>query len=364
MNSPIVFQMVLQNSESTSILVFDPSGKILDVNIGFQRSFGYSRDSIIGKNFSILFIEEDIKKKLPEKVLNKAMTSGSSHDENYLKHKNGSKIWVYGECIFVKDEIGQDHIVKIVQDLNAKKKLEKKLKQKIEEQKRIIKDNETFIYTASHDLTSPVNNIEALINSLDKGQDDPGEIEFLVPLMYESIERLKNKIKELSAVGKEQETKKNIVSKVSFQKILEEVIFDLEEEIKSAEAEITFDFSNAPSINFSKKNLKSVLQNLISNSLKYRSPDRKPRIRVTTDEWTDDYILINVKDNGLGIEDKDKERIFEMYQRANTKIPGTGVGLGIVEKIVKNSRGKISLDSKVGEGSIFGIYLKNFNEFS
>jgi PAS domain S-box-containing protein len=351
--------MILQNSESTSILVFDLIGNIQDVNLGFQKSFGYSRESIIGKNFSMLFIEEDIRKNLPQKVLNKVMKTGSSHDQNYLKRKNGSKIWVYGECIYVKDENGQGHVVKIIQDLNAEKKLEKKLKEKNEEQKRILKDNATFIYTASHDLTSPVNNIEAMINALDKAQDDPGEIRILVPLMYDSINRVKNKINELSAIGKEQEKMKYIGSKVEFQKILEEVLLDLEEEIKSADAEIFFDFSNAPIINFSKKNLKSILQNLVSNSLKYRSPNRKPQVRVTTEELADDYILLNVKDNGLGIEDKDKERIFQMYQRANTKIKGTGVGLGIVKQIVKNSNGKITLESRVGEGSTFGIYFIN-----
>ncbi|MEX2594667.1 MAG: HAMP domain-containing sensor histidine kinase [Anditalea sp.] len=213
-------------------------------------------------------------------------------------------------------------------------------------------------------MTSPVNNIEAIIDALDKAHDDIGEIKILVPLMYDSIDRLKNKIKELSAIGKEQETKKYIASKVEFQKILEEVLLDLEEEIKSADAEIFFDFSNAPIINYSKKNLKSILQNLVSNSLKYRSPNRKPQVRITTEELADDYILLNVKDNGLGIEDKDKERIFQMYQRANSKIKGTGVGLGIVKKIVKNSKGKITLESRVGEGSTFGIYFNNFKVMS
>lgn len=359
MNSPIVFQMILQNSESTIILVMDPIGIIQDVNIGFLKSFGYSRKSIIGKDFSILFIEEDIRKKLPEKIITKVNKTGSSHDENYLKHNNGSNIWVYGESIYVKDENDQGHIVKIIQDLNSKKNLELKLKEKIDEQKRIINDNSTFIYTASHDLTSPVNNIEAMINALDKAQDDPAEFMVLVPLMYNSIARLKKKIKELSEIGKEQETKKKFVLKVKFQKIFEEVLLDLEEEIKSAQAEISFDFFKAPVINFSKKNLKSILQNLVSNSLKYRSPKRKPQIRVTTEKLADGYILLNVKDNGLGIEEKDKERIFQMYQRANTKIKGSGVGLGIVKKIVKNSKGKITLESRVGEGSTFGVYLKN-----
>jgi PAS domain S-box-containing protein len=350
--------MVLKNSESTSILVFDPTGNIQDMNVGFEKSFGYSREYIIGKNFSVLYNEEDIKKNLPGKVVKKVMETGSLHDENYLKHEDGSYIWVHGECIYAKDKNGQGHIVKIITDLNEEKQLEKKLQEKNEEQERIIKDNATFIYTASHDLTSPVNNIEGLMNALDKAHDDPGEIKFLLPLLHTSVERLKNKIRELSAIGREQEEGNKKTSKVEFQKLFDDVLLDLEEEIKSSRAEISSDFSEAPMINFSKKNLKSVLQNLISNSLKYRSPDRKPYISVRTEKLEDDYIILNVQDNGLGIEDKDKDRIFRMYQRANTKIEGTGVGLGIVREIVKNSGGKIELESKVGEGSIFKIFMK------
>src|SRR5690606_33003399 len=125
-------------SETTSILIMDPSGRVEDVNIGFLKTFGYTRDSIIGENFSILFIEEDLRNKLPEEVIKKVMKTGSSFDNNYLKHKNGTPIWIHGECIYAKDEKGQVHIVKIVKDLNNTKILEQKLKERNEQLERII----------------------------------------------------------------------------------------------------------------------------------------------------------------------------------------------------------------------------------
>jgi PAS domain S-box-containing protein len=333
MKSPLLFNMVFQNSESTSFLILDCSGNIQEVNTGFQTSFGYSRESLIGKNYALLFIEEDINKKLPEKELKKVMETGSANDNNYLLHEDGSPIWVHGESIYAKDENGREYIVKIIQDINEEKILEQKLKEKNEEQERTIKDNETFIYTTSHDLSSPVKNIEALIDTLEESSDDPGEVRFLVPLIKGSVKRLRKKIFELSETGKDYEAKKKNGT-AEFQKIYNDVLLDLNEEIKRAEAEISSDFSQAPTIRFPKKNLKSILQNLLSNSIKYRSPTRRLFVTVKTEKVEKDFILMEVQDNGLGIEQKSKDKIFGMYQRLHTHIPGTGVGLGIVKRIV------------------------------
>src|SRR5690606_2532856 len=224
---------------------------------------------------------------LPEKVIRKARETGSSHVKNYPKHKDGSPVWVHGEWIYVKDGTGQEHIVKTVKDLNKEKQLEKKLQEKNEAQEKTIKDNETFIFTASHDLTSPVNNIEGLLIALDEALNKPKELKVLIPLLRTSVERLKNKIKELSAIGRTWEEEKKKIPAIDFQKSLDDVLLFLEEDIKNSGAEITSDFSKVPVINFSKKNMKSVLQNLISNAVKYRHADRKSNISVWTEQLED-----------------------------------------------------------------------------
>lgn len=191
---------------------------------------------------------------------------------------------------------------------------------------------------------------------MDDANFNPAEIKILIPMIRESVKRLKKKINELAAIGKEKEAAKK--KKASFQGVFDDVLLDLKKEINSSGAEIISEFSDAPMVNLSKKNLKSILQNLLSNAIKYRMQERKLKIHVKTERAGDDYILLKVRDNGCGIEEKDKVRIFRMYHRALTHIEGTGVGLGIVKKIVKNSGGKIGLDSKVGEGSVFKIYFR------
>src|SRR5690554_5251884 len=103
-DSFLFFKLMFENAEHTAILVMDPQGTILDANYGLKKSFGYPREFLIGKNFSLLFIEEDRRNRLPERELKEVMQTGTSNDNNYLKQYDGSLTWVHGESIYTKDE--------------------------------------------------------------------------------------------------------------------------------------------------------------------------------------------------------------------------------------------------------------------
>jgi PAS domain S-box-containing protein len=351
-----LFRKLFHNAGITSMLVLDLTGKILDVNQAFLKTFGYVKDFLIGKNFSLLFIKDDKLKQLPENELEEAIKTGSANDENYILKGDGHPIWVNGESILI-EESGKQYIIKIVQD--TQKLLEEELMRKNKEQEKTIKDRNLFIHTSSHDLRAPLANITGLVNSLKESLEDPEDLELTIQMLDHSVERLKSKLNELATIAKGQEE----VTKVEFKKELNEVLLDLKEEIKGSEAEIISDFSKAPSINFSRKNLKSILQNLISNSVKFRSPYRKPKVMVDTEKAEDRYIVLRVQDNGLGIDDKDQNRIFGIYSRLNADIPGTGVGMAIVKRMVENSGGKLELQSTVGEGSTFTVFLPFHQDF-
>ena len=355
--SSLSFKKLFENAGTTAILILDLEGSIVDVNGGFLRTFGYSKESLLGKNFSLLFTEEDKVKQLPENELEETRHIGSSNDENYLLRGDGFPVWVHGECILTEVLGGKQYIIKIVNDTHTQKLLEEELVKKTEEQERIIKDRNLFIHSVSHDLRSPVSNIIGLINSLKESRDDLEEVELTLQLLDQCAERLKSKINELAAIGKEEEEHGIGATELDFHQEFADVLLDLEEEIKGSEAEIFSDFSKAPFISFSRKNLKSILQNLVSNSVKFRSPHRNPIINVDTEKTKDGVVIIRVRDNGLGIQKKAQDKIFRMYHRMNTQIPGTGVGLAIIKRLVENAGGKIELESEFGEGSVFKVYL-------
>ena len=106
---------------------------------------------------------------------------------------------------------------------------------------------------------------------------------------------------------------------------------------------------------FSKKNLRSILFNLISNAIKFRS-DAKPEISIQSTRQGK-HIVLKIKDNGKGIDSKEQQNIFAMYGRLHQDIEGSGIGLYLAKKIINAAGGKIELDSEVGKGSIFTIYL-------
>ncbi len=105
------------------------------------------------------------------------------------------------------------------------------------------------------------------------------------------------------------------------------------------------------------ENLKSVLYNLLSNPIKYRSLGREPWISVTCRSLGDYYVL-TVGDNGLGMDMRQEAKIFALFKRLHTHVEGTGIGLYIVKRMIENAGGRIEVESKVGEGSTFKVYFK------
>lgn len=144
---------------------------------------------------------------------------------------------------------------------------------------------------------------------------------------------------------------------VSFKELLEDVKLSSKTLIEAYNACIYDDFSLAPAIVFSRKNLRSIIYNLVSNAIKYSSPDRSPEIHITT-VVVEGYTRFSVQDNGLGLRQQDQQKVFGMFRRLHAHVEGTGVGLAIVKRIVENCDGKIEFESELGKGSVFHVYLK------
>lgn len=119
-----LFDGIFKNAIENSILLLDTEGIILDVNKGFIKAFGYKKSELLGKNFEILFTDEDRQNDKPGLEIEIAKAKGEKSDNNYLLNRDGVPIWVSGESVSATNKDGQKYIVKIIQDLNAQKKLE------------------------------------------------------------------------------------------------------------------------------------------------------------------------------------------------------------------------------------------------
>jgi len=252
-----------------------------------------------------------------------------------------------------------NEVLKDVQDLNkTKRELVKKIKQLEKEHERFIdlnNDLNNFVHSISHDLKSPISHLKGLIDILFLSEVSEKDVQ-LRNLIFDSLHNLQTRVEDLSILGTI--AGKEGYASIDFQDIMKDVKFDLQDQIKTSNANIVEDFTAAPNIFFSKKNLRSILYNLICNAIKYTAPGVTPHVTVTTERLRNKTVVIKVTDNGIGIKEEDKNKIFQMYKRLSHHVDGKGVGLSLVKRIVENAEGKIEVKSEVGVGTTFRVFLE------
>lgn len=240
----------------------------------------------------------------------------------------------------------------------------KMLQQKNRELEKINRSLDNFVYAASSDLKAPVANIEGLMNALvdTLGKEISGNEDFsmIMQMVNRSVSKFKDTIQDLAEMSRIGVNVVMDVEEVNLCELIREVQDGLSEEIRESEAVIHVDASNCPSIRFSRRNLKYILFQLLSNAIKYRSEERTPEISVSA-VTAGDYKLITVTDNGVGMGYSQKRKLFSMFKQSGSQIAGTGLGLYIVKRIVDNTNGKIEVESEINTGTTFKVYLKDFN---
>ncbi len=222
---------------------------------------------------------------------------------------------------------------------------------------KINNDLDNFIYTASHDLKTPVVNLEGLISMLKvQLQDSTNDKTIKIVGMTEaSISKMKDTIVGLTEIVKVQKDTGEYSENVNIKKVFQNVKLDIKENILEANASIEEDLE-IEMVRSTKNNIRSILHNLLTNAIKYRSPERKLKIKLSS-HIEKGFIVITMQDNGLGISGKYQPKLFTMFKRVHTHVEGTGIGLYIIKRIVENSKGKILLESEPDMGSTFKIYL-------
>jgi signal transduction histidine kinase len=276
-----------------------------------------------------------------------------------LRNAGGHYRWHLARALPVRTAALPGLWVCTLTDIHDQKLQHTVLEQKNRELVRINTDLDNFIYTASHDLKGPVANIEGLAGQLHKrlGKRVGETEEMLLSLLDQSALKLKHTIDDLTEIAKVQKNMEEEAGVQVFETVLAEVQQDLTPAIVHSGAVITTDFT-VPEIQFQKKNLRSIFYNLLTNAIKYQRPGVPPVVEVRT-RPEGEYILLTVRDNGLGIREAHKEKLFRMFRRFHTHVEGTGIGLYIVKRIVENNGGYIEVESEEGKGSTFSVYFKN-----
>jgi signal transduction histidine kinase len=220
------------------------------------------------------------------------------------------------------------------------------------------KDLEEFSYIVSHDLRGPVANMLGL-TALFRNPAMPAEqYKDLVPYLEESAKRLDTTIRDLNEVLSIRNNAMKTRESVNVIEALEFITKSLKTEISENQVKILTDFSQLNEIYTVKSYLESILYNLISNAIKFRSPNRAPQVRLQAIQGSD-FDCLTVSDNGLGIDLRSGTyKIFGLYQRMHTHTEGKGFGLYLVQTQIEALNGKIEVESQIGQGTTFKVYFK------
>ncbi|RYF98582.1 MAG: hypothetical protein EOO02_18630, partial [Chitinophagaceae bacterium] len=223
-----------------------------------------------------------------------------------------------------------------------------------------------FAYAASHDLKEPIRKIQIFTNHLKTQLKEKLEAkdETLMDRVVQASVRMGSLVEDLLTYSHVSQTPPE-PEEVDLNERIKAALEDLELKITEKNALIVVD--KMPVIQGFTRQLQQLFLNLISNALKYNKPDVAPEVRITVDKVQggetelplEAYYKITVKDNGIGFEPEMAEKIFQMFQRLHNarQYEGTGVGLSIARKIAENHHGKLSAESKPGEGASFSLWL-------
>ncbi|WP_162056432.1 sensor histidine kinase [Pontibacter pamirensis] len=221
---------------------------------------------------------------------------------------------------------------------------------------QLNKRYENVIYSISHDIKGPLSNMEGLLSMLLETAGSEEDTQQLLSLLSHSVDNLRNTVTELSDIGESDTDFAREAERVNFGHMIEDAQLALKDRVYETEAQIKCEL-NETEINLSRKNVRSIIYNLLSNAIKFRAPDRESEIDIKTVK-AGDYVLLSVIDNGVGIEEDKKQVIFERHTRLRKDVEGTGLGLYIVKRMVEDMGGKIEVESTLGKGTTFKVFLK------
>ena len=256
-----------------------------------------------------------------------------------------------------KNEI--NGVILTLLDVQKLKNVEKELERNAEELMKKNMDLEQFAYVASHDLKAPVSNLLGLTDIIEEMEGVGKEALPYFKKLKVSVNRMDTTIKNLNEVIALKSNFHLKPEKTSFLKTYNEVISGLDKQIINSDAKISTNFKACPNIYFPPIFLQSIMQNLLTNAIKYRRED-VPLIINVKSEPENDKVKLSVSDNGMGIDlVKYGSKLFGLFQRFHLNTEGKGIGLHSVKAVVESYGGSLAVESKPNEGATFNLFFSN-----
>lgn len=367
------FRLMVDNLRDYCIFFMDANGLISDWTDSAQRMDGYSPVQMLGRHYGVLFdpMDEAAGRADAERMLRLAASRGQHDVQSWHLRKDGSRYWAHSVLIALRDQRGDlQGFAKVNRDMtdakqlddlmrNINDELEKRVVERTEQLLAANRDLESFSYSVSHDLRSPLRHISSFVSLLDEhlgAQRDEVTTRYLSTI-GNSARHMSQLIDGLLAFSRLGRAAVNIAP-VDFNQLVGAVVAQIAHDTDGR----VVDWRIAPDLPLVHGDallLREVWANLLGNAFKYTRPRERAVVEV---DWQLDPVrgyTFTVRDNGVGFDTKYAEKLFGVFQRLHraSEFEGTGIGLALTRRIVERHGGSIWAESRLGQGSEFHFSL-------
>jgi PAS domain S-box-containing protein len=388
------YRMLVEHVRDYAIFLLDADGRVVTWNVGAERLKGYRAEEIIGQHFSVFYPPEAVASMWPQRELELASAEGRFEDEGWRLRKDGTRFWANVVITALYNAKGQvQGFSKVTRDMSERRELEQAVRklndqltlrvQQLAETNRTLseknRENETFVYSVSHDVRGPLVNLQGFSQEVQRScgdllellENDPGVPPSVLERarsivnddMAESARFLQTAVAHLSNIV-DALLRLSRLGRVVYQNELVDVAATVRRVLDSLrgsadeqQAEIVV--GELPPVQADPGAVEQIFNNLVVNALRYRDPARPCRIEIGGAVSPDGRTVVyHVKDNGLGIPASAIPKLFIAFRRFHPECgPGEGMGLAMLRGIVERLHGSIRVESTAGAGSTFFVEL-------
>ena len=357
-NLKLLETVVTQTKDAVVITKSDSNSatfpNIIYVNNAFCAMTGYKSKKVLSKPFNP-FNTEELDSHEYEKFIAAIAEKRECQIETLTKKKNKEEYWVRFSMIPIYNSDNElSHWISIQKDVTEERKQEKEKEQLIRELTQNNKDLKQFSYITSHNLRAPLSNLIGLLNLI---EDIPinSELSEIINGFKKSTHLLNETINDLVKIIVIKDKISIQKENVTINEVVEHVFSQLKFQIEQSKPILKLNFDEADTIYTNKAYLESILINLLTNSIKYKSETKKLKISITIKK-TNNSTILKFKDNGIGIDLKrNSEHIFGLYQRFHDYPDSKGLGLYLVKSQIESLGGTIAIESEVNKGTEFTL---------
>jgi PAS domain S-box-containing protein len=342
---------------SEGIMTINHIGMIESANNVLAQLLGYDTLSLKNKPIN-LFINNEIKGDVSTFIVRKCHEYSHFKSEAFLKNRfSEERIPVQISISMLKNQRSKKFLV-IITDISKIAQMQKDLAFERSEKERLLKmhdDLDQFVYRVSHDLRAPLASSIGLVE-LSKLESDKNRIDEYLNLQSINLHRLQDFIGSILQFSRN--SRNNVErNEINFQEILDTILEQIRYSEPASKIDFKLNVSQDGAFWSDQVRLKIILNNLVSNSIKYSDPNKSDKkIEITINADTD-FAEIKIKDNGIGIEEEYIEKIFDPFFRATDYNNGSGIGLALVKEAVNKISGYIQATSVYRKSTTLIVHL-------